>query len=1027
MSWEPYLSDEVVEDLREDRFSRAVPGVDGVRLVGRLAHEPRHAGVVEPAALAFVAAVCREARDGLGLAGLLAHRRMKQRCIDRRAEELAAAAGEGEGAELRDVPLEDGGVALGERPDLAGVRGDPSWRVRPLPARFDRFHDTIGGPPTEEFLASALGCGASFCMVDFEDCSTVRSDSMLEGMRAVALANRRRLPGAPAAGPGGADLAELLVRVEGLHLPQAHVLVDGRPAPAHLVTVCLYLWHNWEPLLARGSVPAFYLPKLERYEEGVYYAGLFRAAERALLAREPRARAAGYREGALLAMVIVENVHAAYAAEELLYALRDYAGGLNTGWHDYVASVGAVHARLPAFNMPPKSNLAIVREHLLAYQVALVRACLRRGAVPVGGMNGMVPTDACRDKVAAAFEADFRAQTARGLRGVWMGHPGNAGVMRRLVAAWRPVPDADVEALHARHCTHANLLVTRCPAAPPTLAEVERLMSDALQYLASYVSGSGCAWLTARMACGTPVRLTEDAATLERSRREVWALAAHGKVVRGLLGAGRDGRLSRESGRVVFSRVAARVRRAPPDVPHDARTKISYDIAQAACERLFFDERPAEYFTQLVLGNCVEPFLDHPALLARSALRARHPFLRLRNVAPECEVVFVTNQAFAPASSLLKAMDEPGSFPSFRPHQFGPQGQVYDGWETARHNIAPPDAVVLRPLRPCRVRGVNVDTAHFDGNHAVAASVQGLVVRQPDYQRQRAEWVDLVPRRATRGNSRHYWASECDEPVHLLRLTNWPDGGIARLEVFAEYVTTAERDAVLRWPRPVRPYVSDATRRWIEREVPRATGFPPGFVPNPVVEIDDGAGAPVAAGDVAGAATDLACLENGGRVIASSSSHYSRPENIIQRRVGVNMGDGWETIRMRPSSDEQLASLVGPVPLYNWTVVRLAAEARLVRCTIDTRHNRNNAPVCFSLEAVRAPGMTGADYYEARHRWERVVEPTPLMPHSQLDVEVSPPRGRDATYTHVLLKIYPCGGISRIRVFGEPVGARASL
>jgi len=43
-------------------------------------------------------------------------------------------------------------------------------------------------------------------------------------------------------------LPEMLLRFEGIHLPNAHFLVDGFPMPAHIVTIALYLYHNWEPL-----------------------------------------------------------------------------------------------------------------------------------------------------------------------------------------------------------------------------------------------------------------------------------------------------------------------------------------------------------------------------------------------------------------------------------------------------------------------------------------------------------------------------------------------------------------------------------------------------------------------------------------------------------------------------------------------------------------------------------------------------------------------------------------------------------
>ncbi len=48
------------------------------------------------------------------------------------------------------------------------------------------------------------------------------------------------------------ELADISVRFEGLHLPNAHFLVDGYPIPAHVVTIALYLFHNWKPLAAVG-------------------------------------------------------------------------------------------------------------------------------------------------------------------------------------------------------------------------------------------------------------------------------------------------------------------------------------------------------------------------------------------------------------------------------------------------------------------------------------------------------------------------------------------------------------------------------------------------------------------------------------------------------------------------------------------------------------------------------------------------------------------------------------------------------
>ncbi len=156
---------------------------------------------------------------------------------------------------LQDVRLDDGTVALGYRPDTKGLRDDLSWKVAPIPASFARFHDTITAPPAALPIAKALGCGVHFLMVDFEDSSTVAYESLLAGLHACTLANRRQLVATSPKGKryavtdeGKPIATEMLLRFEGLHLPNAHFLVDGFPMPAHIVTIALYLYHNWQPL-----------------------------------------------------------------------------------------------------------------------------------------------------------------------------------------------------------------------------------------------------------------------------------------------------------------------------------------------------------------------------------------------------------------------------------------------------------------------------------------------------------------------------------------------------------------------------------------------------------------------------------------------------------------------------------------------------------------------------------------------------------------------------------------------------------
>jgi allantoicase len=102
---------------------------------------------------------------------------------------------------------------------------------------------------------------------------------------------------------------------------------------------------------------------------------------------------------------------------------------------------------------------------------------------------------------------------------------------------------------------------------------------------------------------------------------------------------------------------------------------------------------------------------------------------------------------------------------------------------------------------------------------------------------------------------------------------------------------------------------------------------------------------------------------------------------------------------------------------YNWTVVQLAAPAYVAKVVVDTLHFRNNSPVACAIEVARAatPEVEAA-LFTSRDLWHRVVKPTPLRPHHEVCLDVQ----HDEPVTHVLLKIFPCGGVSRLRVFGRP-------
>src|SRR5213075_1741179 len=113
----------------------------------------------------------------------------------------------------------------------------------------------------------------------------------------------------------------IVMRPRGWHLDERHVVVDGRPAAGALVDAGLYLFHNAQELLQRGSGPYFYLPKMESHLEARLWNDVFEHAQDAL--KIPR--------GSIRATVLIETILATFEMDEILYELRDHSSGLNCG------------------------------------------------------------------------------------------------------------------------------------------------------------------------------------------------------------------------------------------------------------------------------------------------------------------------------------------------------------------------------------------------------------------------------------------------------------------------------------------------------------------------------------------------------------------------------------------------------------------------------------------------------------------------------------------------------------------------
>ncbi len=147
---------------------------------------------------------------------------------------------------------------------------------------------------------------------------------------------------------------------------------------------------------------------------------------------------------------------------------------------------------------------------------------------------------------------------------------------------------------------------------------------------------------------------------------------------------------------------------------------------------------------------------------------------------------------------------------------------------------------------------------------------------------------------------------------------------------------------------------------------------------------------------------DLAHIEHGGDVLLASDMFFGERRNLIMPGRAVNMSDGWETRRRRGPGDD-------------WAIVKLGATGTIARVEIDTNHFKGNFPDTCSLEAIAAPGASGVDLAKSDH-WKELLSRRKLQAHTRhlFEAELS----ALGPVTHVRVRVFPDGGISRLRVWG---------
>jgi allantoicase len=214
-------------------------------------------------------------------------------------------------------------------------------------------------------------------------------------------------------------------------------------------------------------------------------------------------------------------------------------------------------------------------------------------------------------------------------------------------------------------------------------------------------------------------------------------------------------------------------------------------------------------------------------------------------------VLWATDEFFGAKERLLGAAE-----PEWRAGVYDDHGKWMDGWETRRRRGPGHDECIVRLASRGHIALLDLDTRYFTGNYPPHAAIEACQVEgDPD---EATRWSSLLPYSVLSGNQHNFFPVNAAASWTHLKLSIFPDGGVARLRVYG----TIQRD----W--------ADAANQ---------------------------------------KSLDLVAALNGGRALACSDEHYGAMGNLLLPGRGSSMADGWETRRRRgPGFDWVILQLGHP-------------------------------------------------------------------------------------------------------------------
>ena len=328
-------------------------------------------------------------------------------------------------------------------------------------------------------------------------------------------------------------------------------------------------------------------------------------------------------------------------------------------------------------------------------------------------------------------------------------------------------------------------------------------------------------------------------------------------------------------------------------------------------------------------------------------------------------VIAASDESFGEKENLLTPAPA-----AFEPGHYGPRGEIVDGWETRRRRVPGHDWALIRLGAPGVITEVDVDTSFFTGNFPQEVSLEACGHEGYPSPDELTGWEEIVPRSELAGDTHNRFPVTNPRRFTHVRLSAYPDGGIARLRVLGHVI-----------PDP----------RGLEALT-----------------------------------IDLASQQYGGAILATSDDFYTSAAHLIRPDRARTMGEGWETRRRRDAGHDHVVIRLAFPGLIDRIIVDTAhfKHNASAEVALSASPPVDPAPPFTFISPDHPAPLDHLAPPESTAIWRPLLARTRLQPDTRHEFASQ----CDQPVATVRLDAYPDGGLSRVRLLGRltPAARRAA-